>query len=73
MTGVQTCALPICPEEGRAYLYEGRSFGRFERSIVLPEVVDAENVEARLSKGVLRIDLPKHPAARPRKISLKTS
>ena len=61
------------PEEGRAYLYEGRSFGRFERSIVLPEAVDAENAEARLSKGVLRIDLPKHPAARPRKISLKTS
>jgi HSP20 family protein len=61
------------PEEGRVYLYNGRSFGRFERSIVLPEAVDAENVEAVMSNGVLRIDLPKHPAARPRKITLKTS
>jgi HSP20 family protein len=61
------------PEEGREYLYNGRSFGRFERSIVLPEAVDAENVQALLSNGVLRIDLPTHIAARPRKITLKTS
>ena len=61
------------PDEGRTYLYNGRSFGRFERSIVLPEAVDAENVEASLSNGVLRIDLPKHPEARPKKITLKTS
>jgi len=61
------------PEEGRAYLYNSRSFGSFERSIVLPEAVDAENVEASMSNGVLRVDLPKHPAARPRKIPLKTT
>ncbi len=60
-------------EEGRAYLYNSRAFGRFERSIVLPEAVDSEKVEAALTNGVLRIALPKHPAARPRKITLKNS
>lgn len=71
--GVLTIRAERRPEEGRAYLYNGRSFGRFERSIVLPEAVDGDNVEAMLNSGVLRIDLPKHPAARPRKITLKTS
>jgi HSP20 family protein len=71
--GVLTIRAERRAEEGRAYLYNGRSFGHFERTIVLPEEVDTENVEATLSNGVLRIDLPKHPAARPRKITLKTS
>ncbi len=61
------------PVEGRAYLYNGRGFGRFERSIVLPELVDSDRVEATLSAGVLSLVLPKHPASRPRKITLKSS
>ncbi len=60
-------------EEGRKYLYNGRAFGRFERSVALPEMVDSEKVEATLSQGILRISLPKHPDTRPKKISLKSS
>jgi HSP20 family protein len=71
--GVLTIRADRRPEEGRAYLYNSRSFGRFERSIVLPEAVDADKVEALMSNGVLRVDLPKHEAARPRKIALKTA
>ena len=61
------------PEEGHRYFYNGRSFGRFERVISLPEAVNADEVQATLSDGVLRIDLPKSPEARPRRIALKTS
>jgi HSP20 family protein len=60
-------------EAGRTFLYNGRTFGRFERTIVLSEPADAEHVEATLTDGVLRIVLPKHPAARPKKIALKAS
>ncbi len=59
------------PEEGRRYLYNGRSFGRFERSVRLPEPVDVEAVNASLKDGVLTIELPKSAEAKPRKITLK--
>jgi HSP20 family protein len=61
------------PEEGRQYLYNGRTYGRFERVLTLPEAVDADNVQAELTNGVLRVALPKSPAAKPKKIALKTS
>ncbi|WP_435018716.1 Hsp20/alpha crystallin family protein [Tundrisphaera sp. TA3] len=61
------------PEEGRRYLYNGRSYGRFERTINLPEAVNPETVQASLEAGVLRIEMPKSPESKPRKISLKTS
>jgi HSP20 family protein len=61
------------PEEGRRYLYNGRTYGRFERVIALPEAVDTDDVRATLTDGVLRLSLPKSPEAKPRKIALQTS
>jgi HSP20 family protein len=61
------------PEEGRTYLYNGRSFGRFERVVTLPEAVDTDAVQAELTNGMLRVALPKRPEAKPKKIALKTS
>src|SRR3954447_15575742 len=61
------------PEEGRRYLYNGRSYGRFERVITLPEAVNTDGVQATLKDGVLCITLPKSPEAKPKKIELKTS
>lgn len=58
-------------EEGRQYLYNGRWFGRFERAVTLPEAVDADAVNASFTDGVLRIDLPKRPESKPKKITLK--
>jgi HSP20 family protein len=60
------------PEEGRRYLYNGRTYGRFERVVSLPEAVNTDDVQATLSNGVLRIDLPKSPEAKPKRITLKT-
>lgn len=71
--GVLTIKAERSDEEGRVYIFNGRTFGRFERAITLPETVDSENVEATLTNGVLRIVLAKHPEARPKKITLKSS
>ena len=59
------------PEEGRRYLYNGRSFGRFERVITLPEAVKTDDVQATLKDGILSITLPKSPEAKPKKITLQ--
>jgi len=59
--------------EGRTYLYNGRTYGRFERVVTLPGPVDTDHVEARLADGLLTITLPKSPDARPKKITLQAS
>jgi len=59
------------PAERRHYLYNGRSFGRFERVITLPEAVNTEDVQAMLKDGILSITLPKSPEAKPKKITLQ--
>ena len=61
------------PEEGRQYLFNGRTWGRFERAITLPDAVDTEAVQAELTRGVLRVSMPKRPETKPRKITLKSS
>ena len=59
------------PEEGRRYLYNGRSYGRFERVITMPEAVNTDDVQATLKDGILSLTLPKSPEAKPRKITLQ--
>lgn len=61
------------PEEGRRYLYNGRSYGRFERTIVLPDGVQADEVKATLNDGVLHVQLPKRPEAKPKRIAIKST
>jgi HSP20 family protein len=58
------------PVEGRTYLYNGRTYGRFERVLTLPESVDAANGRAELTNGVLSLTLPKSPESKPRRIAL---
>lgn len=49
-----------------------RGTGAFQRIVRLPVEIDANGVEANLKNGVLTIKLPKSPAAKPRKIEVKT-
>lgn len=60
-------------EKDAAYHRRERWIGAFERSIMLPTEVDPETVAAELKNGVLSITLPKPEAARPRKITVKTT
>ena len=50
-----------------------RSYGMFERSVMLPAEVDAAKVEAAFDKGVLKVTLPKLPQdqSRTQKITVK--
>ncbi|MCB9455427.1 MAG: Hsp20/alpha crystallin family protein [Anaerolineaceae bacterium] len=54
-------------QEGRVLLQE-RRYGKFSRSVRLPQVVDTEKVEAVYNNGVLTLTLPKAAEAQPRMI-----
>ena len=55
--------------EARVYAME-RPVGKFERSIRLPDFVDAERVSADLKHGVLTVTIPKAEAAQARRIDI---
>ena len=55
------------------FLQEEFSYGRFERSVVLPEGVDLEKVTAEYKNGVLEIEAPITAAALPKRIEVKTA
>jgi HSP20 family protein len=57
--------------EGASWLRQERPFGKFVRVVGLPTLVDADKVDAKYEAGVLRLTLPKHEAAKPRKIQVK--
>lgn len=50
-----------------------RSYGRFERSILLPSVVDPNRVKATYRDGVLEIQLPKKEEAKPKEIKVEVA
>jgi HSP20 family protein len=47
------------------------SYGKFRRSMVLPETVRARKVEAKYEDGILEIALPKVAKARRKKVALR--
>jgi HSP20 family protein len=56
--------------EGRQYQRRERQYGEFERSIALPQDVDAENIRAEYRDGVLEIHVPKSAKTQPRQIQV---
>ena len=54
------------------YLVRELPTGSFARTLRLPSVIDAEQVEARIADGILTLTLPKAESARPKRISVKT-
>ena len=46
--------------------------GRYYRQFTLGELINQENIDAKLNDGVLRLSLPKVDKATPKKISVKT-
>ena len=47
------------------------SYGRFERSFMLPKMVTVDGVTAEYENGMLELVLPMMEAAKPRKIEVK--
>ena len=47
-----------------------RSFGRFSRSMTLPQDIDAESVAASFADGVLEVRIPKPEQRRPHRVEI---
>lgn len=60
-------------EKKKGYHLQERRYGSFERTLRLPEGVDPEKIDARFSKGVLTVTLPKQAGVqkRAKKIDIK--
>jgi HSP20 family protein len=56
-----------------AYTRVERSYGTFQRSVLLPQTVDANRVKATYRDGVLEIQLPKKEEARPKAIKVESA
>lgn len=62
----------IEPEDAR-HIRRERQFGEFVRTFELPFQIDAAKAEAKSRKGILRIDLPRSEADKPKRIAVKTA
>lgn len=60
---------PDAPDGYKTHKIE-RGTGSFSRSFTLPADVDSTKVQAALKDGVLYLTLPKHEAAKPKKITI---
>lgn len=61
-------------EEEEGYYRTERSFGSFERTIPLPEDVDADEAEANFKNGVLTVEIPKvEGKTRSRSVQIKSN
>jgi HSP20 family protein len=57
-------------DKQNGYYRVERSFGRFSRSLQLPEGVDADRIAASFDKGVLEVTIPKPEQRKPRRIQI---
>ncbi len=65
-----TISLCRQPVEGRNYLYQERPTGTISRRIKMPDTVNAEEISARLSNGLLILNMPKRQDAKGIKIEV---
>ena len=60
-------------QKDKNYRLVERSYGSFERTLELPEGVNAEAIKANISKGVLKVTVPKPAPAQAKKIEVKSA
>ena len=58
---------------GMDYFVREVTYGAFQRSVTLPEGVDAAQVEAKYANGMLEVRVPAPRAATPRMIEVKAA
>jgi HSP20 family protein len=64
---------PEQAEKGASYHRRERWYGKFSKTIELPFTIEAEKVEARFSRGILYITLPRSETEKPRKVKVKSA
>lgn len=60
-------------KDTESYHRRERWSGQFARTVQLPYDIEADKVEARVSKGVLTVTLPRAEADKPKKIVIATA
>jgi HSP20 family protein len=58
--------------EGYRYLVCQRRAGRFQTAVTLPDAADAAQITATFEHGLLRLEVPKSEASKPKRIALKS-
>ena len=53
------------------YHLRERTYGKFSRSFELPARIEANNIEAKYTNGVLNLSIPKAEEAKPKQIEVK--
>ncbi len=56
--------------ESAEILHQEYQIGNFLRSFILSDEVDHDQIKAKLINGVLRVELPRAPRAKPRRIEV---
>jgi HSP20 family protein len=57
-------------DKGEGYHRVERSFGRFSRSLTLPDGIDADSVNASFDRGVLEVKIPKPAETKPHRVQV---
>jgi len=60
-------------ETKKDYHLVERTYGSFTRAVQLPEGVNADGIKAVMSKGVLKVTVPKPAPAQTKKIDIKAA
>jgi len=60
-------------EKDKNYRLIERSYGSFERTLELPDGVNADAIQASIAKGVLTVTVPKPAPAQSKKIEVKAA
>ena len=58
-------------EVGKDYIYQECYWGRFGRSVILPQEIDPEGADVRFKNGILTVRLPKANRRKTRKINVR--
>jgi HSP20 family protein len=60
-------------QKDKNYRLVERSYGSFERTLELPDGVNLDGIKANISKGVLKVTVPKPAPAQAKKIEVKSA
>lgn len=58
-------------KKGKEYYRMERVYGKFFRTIELPETIDSEKIKGTYKNGVLEVTLPKKEEAKPKEIKVE--
>ena len=58
--------------ENASYHRKERSFGKFQRTLQLPFMIDTNKVDAKFNDGILTVALQRAEADKPKKIAIKS-